>query len=147
MLMLKNTAYMLSATMFELFAHSQDFQKVKNEFIIIILDKNRVSSYLKVKNLFYFNIYIQEILYLHLNILSCMSYIFFEVNIMYHNKRCNTTYMISSDTFTSMSMYIIHINFDIFKNFYKYYSHRWINNLKLSQFFIAFSQELRNCIK
>lgn len=145
--MLENTAYTLSATMFKLLAHSRDLQKVKNELAIIILDKNRVSSYSEVENLFYFNVCIQEILRLYSDVLSRMSCVSLKVNIMYNDKRRDTTYVILSDTFTSMSTYITHINSDVFENLYKYRSQRWINNFKLSQFFIAFSRELRNCIE
>ncbi len=145
--MLENTAYTLNATMFKLLAHSGDLQKVKNELATVIFNKNRVSSYSEVENLLYFNVCIQEILRLHSDVLFRMSCVFFEVNIVYNDKRCDTTYVISSDTFTSMSTYITHINSDVFENFYEYRSQRWINNLKLSRFFIAFSRELRNCIE
>ncbi len=145
--MLENTAYTLNATMFKLLTHSRDLQKVKNELATVIFNKNRVSSYLEVENLLYFNVCIQEILRLHSDVLFRMSCVFFEVNIVYNNKHRDTTYVISSDTFTSMSTYITHINSDVFDNFYEYHSQRWINNLKLSQFFITFSRELRNCIE
>ncbi len=122
--MLENTAYTLSATMFELLAHSRDLQKVKNELATVILDKNRVLSYSEVENLLYFNACIQEILRLHSDVLSCMPRVSLEVNIVYNDKRRDTTYVISSDTFTSMSMYIIHINSDVFENLYEYHSQR-----------------------
>ncbi len=145
--MLENTAYTLSATMFELLAHSRDLQKVKNELATVILDKNRVSSYSEVENLSYFNACIQEILRLHSDVLSRMPRVSFEVNIVYNDKRHGTTYVISPGTFTSMSTYITHINSDVFENLYEYRSQRWIDNLKLSRFFIAFSRESRNCVE
>ena len=63
--MLENTAYTLSATMFELLAHSQDLQKVKDELATAIPDKDRNPSYSEVENLSYFNACIQEVLRLH----------------------------------------------------------------------------------
>jgi len=122
--MLENTAYTLSATMFELLAHPRDLQKVKNELVTVIFDKNRVSSYSEVENLSYFNVCIQEILRLHSDVLSRMPRVSLEVNIVYNDKRRGTTYVISSDTFTSMSTYITHINSDVFENFYEYRSQR-----------------------
>lgn len=122
--MLENTAYTLSVTMFKLLAHSRDLQKVKNELVTVILDKNRVSSYSEVENLPYFNACIQEILRLHSDVLSRMPRVSLEVNIVYNDKHRDMTYVISPDTFTSMSMYIIHINSDVFENFYEYRSQR-----------------------
>lgn len=122
--MLENTAYTLSATMFELLAHPRDLQKVKNELATVIFDKNRVSSYSEVESLSYFNVCIQEILRLHSDVLSRMPRVSLEVNIVYNDKRRGTTYVISSDTFTSMSTHITHINSDVFENSYEYRSQR-----------------------
>ena len=122
--MLENTAYTLSATMFELLAHPRDLQKVKNELATVIPDKDRVSSYSEVENLSYFNACIQEVLRLHPDVLSRMPRVSSEVNIVYNDKRRGTTYVIPSGTFTSMSTYITHINPDVFENSYEYRSQR-----------------------
>ena len=144
--MLENTAYTLSATMFELLAHPRDLQKVKNELATVIPDKNRVSSYSEVENLPYFNACIQEVLRLHPGVLSRMPRVSPEVDIVYNDKRRGTTYVIPPGTSTSMSTYITHTNPDVFEDPYEYRPQRWIDNPKLSRSFIAFSRGSRNCV-
>jgi len=145
-LILENTAYTLSATMFELLAHPRDLQKVKNELATAIPDKDRVPSYSEVENLPYFNACIQEVLRLHPGVLSRMPRVSPEVDIVYNDKRRGTTYVIPPGTSTSMSTYITHTNPDVFEDPYEYRPQRWIDNPKLSRSFIAFSRGSRNCV-
>ena len=144
--MLENTAYTLSATIFELLAHPQDLQKVKDELATAIPDKNRVPSYSEVENLPHFNACIQEILRLHPGVLSRMPRVSPEVDIVYNDTRSGTTYVIPPGTSTSMSTYITHTNPDVFEDPYEYRPQRWIDNPKLSRSFIAFSRGSRNCV-
>lgn len=132
--------------MFELLAHPQELQKVKDELAAALPDKNRVPSYSEVENLPYFTASIQEILRLHPGVLSRMPRISPEVDIVYHDKRRDRTYVIPPGTSTSMSTLITHTNPDVFEDPYEFRPQRWIDNPKLSRSFIAFSRGSRVCV-
>ena len=145
-LMFEDLAYTLTATLFELLAHPEDFQKVKDELAAAIPDKNRVPSYSEVETLHYFNAAIQESLRLHPGVTSRMPRVSPEVDIVYHDKGRSRTYVIPPGTPTSMSTFITHTDPDVFEDPYEFRPQRWIDNPKLGRTFIAFSRGSRNCV-
>ena len=135
--MFESIAYTLSATLLELLAHPEEFQRVKDELAAALPDKNMVPSYSDVETLPYFNAVIQESLRLHPGVMSRMVRISPEVEIVYHDKRRDRTYMIPPGTWTSMSTFITHTDPDVFEDPYEFRPQRWIDNPKLSRSFIA----------
>ena len=146
-LTLDHTAYTLSSTMFELLAHPDELQKVKDELAAAVPDKNHIPSFSEVENLPHFNACIQEILRLHPGVLSRMPRLSPEVEIVYNDQRRGRTYKIPPGTTTSMSTYIMHTNPDVFEDPLSFRPQRWLDNSKqLNRAFIAFSRGSRNCV-
>lgn len=144
--MRESQAYTLSATLFELLAHPEEYKKVKIELASALPNKDEVPSYSDVENLPYFNAAIQESLRLHPGVMSRMARISPEVDIVYYDMRRGITYVLPPGTWTSMSTFITHTDSDVFEDPYEFCPQRWIDNPKLSRSFIAFSRGSRNCI-
>ncbi|KAI2618667.1 cytochrome P450 [Hypomontagnella submonticulosa] len=140
------TAYTLSATLFELLAHPEEFEKVKKEISTAVPDKNTVPSYSDVEHLPYFNAVIQEGLRLHPGVMSRMARISPDVDIVYNDKRRDKTYVLPPGTWTSMSTLITHTDPEVFENPYEFRPQRWIDDPKLTRSFIAFARGSRNCV-
>ena len=139
-------AYTLSATLFELLSHPDEYRKAKDEIRNECSCKNGVPSYSDVENLHYFNAAIQESLRLHPGVMSRMARISPETDIVYEDKRRLKTYILPAGTWTSMSTYVTHTDPDVFAAPLEYRPQRWIDNPKLSRSFIAFARGSRNCV-
>ncbi|KAK6068146.1 cytochrome p450 [Seiridium cupressi] len=140
------TAYTLSATLFELLANPGEYNKVKMEIRNVVPDKNTIPSYGDIENLPYINAVIQESLRLHPGVMSRMARVSPEVDIVYHDKRSDRTYILPPGTWTSMSTSITHTNAEVFEKPYEYRPQRWLDNPTLTRSFISFARGSRNCI-
>jgi cytochrome P450 len=119
---------------------------VKAEIFKALPNKDKVPSYSEIEALPYFNAVIQESLRLHPGVMSRMARISPEVDIVYHDKRRSSTYVLPPGTWTSMSTSITHTDPAVFKNPYEFNPQRWIDNPRLDRSFIAFSRGSRNCV-
>ena len=139
-------AYTLSSTLFELLAHPQDFQKVKQEISKAVPDQNIIPSYADIENLPYFNAVIQESLRLHPGVMSRMARTSPEQEIVYHDKEYNATYTLPAGTWYSMSTHVTQSDNRYWENPLGFHPQRWIDNPKSGRAFIAFSRGSRNCV-
>lgn len=140
------TAYTLTATLFELLANPDELRKVKEELAAAIPDKTKVPSYADTENLPYFNAAIQESLRLHPGVMSRMGRISPETEIVYHDRKSARTYVLPPGTWYSMSAHITHADPDFWGDAAEYRPQRWLDNPKLSRFFVAFARGSRNCV-
>lgn len=134
------------ATLFELLAHPEELQKVKNELATALPNKNKIPSFSDVNNLPYFNAVMQETLRLHPGVISRMVRISPEIPIVYQDKQRGSIYTVPPGMWTSMSTYITHTNEEVFEDPLEFRPQRWIDNPKLSRAFVAFSRGTRNCV-
>ncbi|KAI0854609.1 cytochrome P450 [Xylaria cubensis] len=139
------TGYTMSALLFELLSHPDVYKRAKDEINSCTLGKNWAISYSDIQNLPYLNAVINEGLRLHPGVLSRMPRISPERDIVYHDKKRGTTYVIPPGTPASMTTLITHTNPEIFKEPLEFHPQRWINNSKLTRALIAFSRGSRNC--
>ncbi|KAI1424146.1 cytochrome P450 [Xylaria sp. FL1777] len=139
------TGYTLSALLFELLSHPDVYKRAKDEIDSSTFGKDWAVSYFDLQNLPYLNAVVNEGLRLHPGVLSRMPRISPERDIVYHDKKRGTTYVIPPGTPTSMTTLIIHTNPEIFEEPLEFRPQRWIDNPRLSRALIAFSRGSRNC--
>ncbi|KAI1504778.1 cytochrome P450 [Biscogniauxia marginata] len=140
------TAYTLSATLFELLSHPEDYKKARDEIISVMPNSDTVPSYAEVENLVYFNAVIQESLRLHPGVMSRMPRISPDEDIIYRDETRDTTYILPAGTPASMTTFITHMDPEIFEAPHEFRPQRWLDNPKIGRSFIAFSRGSRNCI-
>ncbi|KAK8067555.1 hypothetical protein PG996_006667, partial [Apiospora saccharicola] len=140
------TAYTLSASLFELLSHPDEYKKVKDEITAAVGDKDRVPTYAEIETLPHFQAAIQESLRLHPGVMSRMARISPEAEIVYSNKRTGATYRLPPGTWYSMSTYITQTDPEVFVKPLEFRPQRWIDNPLLSRSFIAFARGSRNCV-
>ncbi|KAF5026931.1 hypothetical protein F66182_961 [Fusarium sp. NRRL 66182] len=140
------TAYTLSAVLFELLAHPDEYERAKEEIATVVSGKDKMPSYSELENLPYFNAIIQEGLRLHPGVMSRMPRISPETAIVYNDTQSSKQYVLPPGTLTSMSCFITHTNPEAFESPLEFRPQRWIDNPKLNRSFIGFSRGSRNCV-
>ena len=145
-LTLKNAAYTLMCALYELLAHPDELQKVKDELANAIPDQEEIPTFSQVDGLPYFNAAIQEVLRLHPGVMNRQVRVSPEVPIQYHDKRDGKEYVIPPGTVYSMSPLTTHMNPEVFEDPYEFRPQRWINDPKLVRAFMGFSRGTRSCV-
>ncbi|KAI0972013.1 cytochrome P450 [Xylaria arbuscula] len=140
------TGHTLSAILFELLSNPDMYKMAKDEVTLAMPSQDSVASYADVRNLVYLNAVIHEGLRLHPGVISRMTRISPEKDIIYHDKKRGKTYVVPAGIGTSMTSYVTHTDPGIFEDSLVFRPQRWIDNPKLSRALIAFSRGSRNCV-
>jgi len=144
---MSQTAYTLTATLFELLKHPSWFAKVRAEIQSAVPDKSRIPSFAEVENLVYFNAVIQETLRLHPGVVSRMHRISPDEPIVYPQKPGSKGFVLPPGTWTSMTTLTMHSDPAAFETPQEWHPERWIENPKSNlRAFIGFSRGSRNCV-
>ncbi|KAJ8126552.1 hypothetical protein O1611_g7086 [Lasiodiplodia mahajangana] len=122
------TGYTLQAILFELLSHPDDYDKAKSE-VVSALSNDDI-----------------EVLRLHPGVVSRMTRISPDKDIVYEDKRRGRTYVLPAGTPSSMTTLTTHMNPETFEHPDEFIPQRWIDNPKLSRALIAFSRGSRNCV-
>ncbi|KAL8923200.1 MAG: hypothetical protein Q9208_004763 [Pyrenodesmia sp. 3 TL-2023] len=110
----RESAYTLSAALYELLANPQELQKTKAELAEAIPDPSLIPSFAQLEALPYFSAVMQEILRIHPAIVSRLPRVSPESAIVYTNKRNGKSYNIPPGTPTNMTIQIAHSNPEVF---------------------------------
>ncbi|KAI9046204.1 cytochrome p450 [Aspergillus affinis] len=98
------------------------------------------------RSLPYLGVIIQETIRCHPGVMSRQMRIFPEVPILYTNPKTGTQYSVPPGTVYSMSPMDVHMNPQCFQHPHTFRPERWIENPKLSRYFIGFGRGSRNCL-
>ncbi|XDG09712.1 hypothetical protein ABKA04_009327 [Annulohypoxylon sp. FPYF3050] len=140
------TAHTLTCCLYQLLANPMEVQRLKKELAGAIPNPDHILLS-QVDSLPYLNAVIQEAVRLHPGVMARQVRISPEVPILYKDKQNGKQYVIPPKTVTSMSPLDIHMHPDAFgPDAYEYRPQRWIENPKLSRYFIGFSRGARNCV-
>jgi cytochrome P450 len=139
-------AYTLSAALYELLAHPDMYQRVKDEIEKAIPDRSQIPSYSQLETLPFLHAVMQEVLRVHPGIVSRMPRVSPQQPIVYTDKQRNATYILPPGTPTNMTCQIAHMNPDAFEDPYTFSPQRWLDNPRLDRGFIGFARGTRNCI-
>ncbi|KAI1442048.1 cytochrome P450 CYP682H1 [Annulohypoxylon stygium] len=140
------TAHTLTCCLYQLLANPIEAQRLKKELAGAISDPDHILLS-QVDSLPYLNAVIQEAVRLHPGVMARQVRISPEVPILYKDKQNGKQYVIPPKTVTSLSPLDIHMHPNAFgPDAYEYRPQRWIENPKLSRYFIGFSRGARNCV-
>ncbi|KAJ8124653.1 hypothetical protein O1611_g8987 [Lasiodiplodia mahajangana] len=140
------TAHTLTAATYELLAHPEDLQKVREELAQAIPDANETPSFSQVDSLPYLNAVINEVIRLHPGVMNRQPRISPDLPIAYHDKHTGRDYVLPPGTLTTMSPLTTHMNADVFEDPYEFRPQRWIDNPKIARAFLGFSRGSRSCL-
>ncbi|KAI0441396.1 cytochrome P450 [Xylaria telfairii] len=140
------TAYSLTCCLYHLLANPQEVKKLRAELKASVPDPGNIELS-QVDSLPYLNAIIQEAVRLHPGVMARQVRISPDVPISYTDKARGKSYVIPPKTVTSMSPLDTHLNTNAFgADAYTFRPQRWIDDPKLTRYFMGFARGSRNCV-
>lgn len=140
-------AYTLTCALYHLLASPAVLSKLKSELVSAGLETNSIPSISQVDALPYLSAVIQEVIRLHPGAMNRQVRISPETPVAYSSVFDGKEYVIPPGTVISTSPLDIHLHPAAFgDDAYEFRPERWIENPKLSKYFVGFSKGSRNCV-
>ncbi len=141
-------AYTLSAALYQLLAHPDMYQRLREELTTAIPDRSQIPAYAQLEALPYLHAVMQEVLRLHPGVVSRLARVSPTRPIEYVDQERGRTYVLPPGTPTSMTSQIAHMNSKVFEEPHTFNPQRWIDNdnRRLERAFVGFARGTRNCI-
>ncbi|KAH7374222.1 cytochrome P450 [Cadophora sp. MPI-SDFR-AT-0126] len=140
------TAYTLTSAIFQILAHPDILQKIRQELASVVTDRHGIPTFAQLDQLHYLNAVINETIRVHPGAMHRQVRVSPEEPIIYTNKRQGKTYTVPPGTIYAISAISSHFNQDAFDNPYQFRPERWLEQPEIAKGFVGFSRGARGCI-
>ena len=136
----------MNAACYQVLANPNVHTRLRAELATLSRTADGIPNLSETEALPYLAAIIQETIRLHPGAMSRQIRVSPEVPILYSDKVARKDYAVPPGTVYSMSPLLTHMHAECFNDPYAFRPERWIENPKLSRYFIGFGRGSRNCL-
>jgi hypothetical protein len=139
-------AFALTCCLYQLLANPDEARKLRDELATAVRDPSNILLS-QVDSLPYLNAVISEAVRLHPGVMVRQVRISPELPVVYKDVKTGREYVVPPGTVSSTSPLDIHMHRAAFgEDAYNFRPQRWIDDPKLTRYFMGFSRGSRNCV-
>ncbi|PTB66762.1 cytochrome P450 [Trichoderma citrinoviride] len=140
------TALALTTSLYHLLANPDILQRLRDELMEAVPERNRLPTASEVGGLPYLNAIINEAIRLHPGVMHRQVRVCPSETIVYKDQSSGAEYCLPPGTCYSISPLTSHMNSSVFKDPYEFCPQRWIETPEISRAFMGFSKGSRGCV-